>query len=501
MEVGGRGDRPLAPRRRVEADWVVLAWLSALLALIVLPTRADPDLWGHLKFGLDWLATRTLTYDDPYSFTQDLPWINHEWLSEAVLAAAYRLWGVPGLVALKLTLVVSGLVILAGALGPLPVLVRSAALLLATWAAVAPITLTIRPHLWSWLFTILLARALMGGPSVRKLVGLPLVFAIWMNMHGGVVVGFGLLGIWTAHHLWSGGRLRWLALAIGVVSVMATAISPYGPRLWLFIASTVRIGRDIQEWRPIWSAEPFTAAMPWAITALLVLIGAASSARPRIDRLVVMVLFGYASARTLRLVPFFAVISLIYLVPSLRSLSATGWLNWKFRAPSPAAAVLALVPLVAVSAVLARNMWVAVSACVPIQGEWVPDRAVAAALREASPSGRLVTSFAWGQYAIWHFGPALRVSFDGRLETLYSDATDLRQVSIERGDPEGVDFLAQLRPEYIWLGPASAGIRDWLRQQPDYRLDLETPDSFLGVRADLPRVGPATEVPPPCFPG
>jgi hypothetical protein len=126
---------------------------------------------------------------------------------------------------------------------------------------------------------------------------------------------------------------------------------------------------------------------------------------------------------------------------------------------------------------------------------------VASALRASASAGRLVTSFAWGQYAIWHFGPSLRVSFDGRLETVYSEEADLLQYRIERGEPEGLEFLARVRPEYIWLSPASARIRQWLRRQPDYRLDLETPESFLGVRADLPRVISASGVPPACFPG
>jgi hypothetical protein len=487
--------------RRVDADWVVAGYIWALLLAVALPTHVDPDLWGHLRFGLDWLSTRTLSYEDPYSFTQDRPWINHEWLSEAAMAVAYRLLGVPGLVALKATLFMSGLVILSGALASLPVLIRSGGLLLATWSAVAPISLTVRPHLWSWLLTILLARVLMRDPSVQHLIGLPLLFALWMNLHGGIVIGLGLLGIWTAYHLRAGGRAGRWALAVATVSLAATLVNPYGPWMWEFLWETVRIGRNIREWRPIWTAELGAVVLPWAVATIAVAAGVLSGLRPRIDRLVVMLAVAYASARTLRLVPFFTVISLIYLVPSLRALTAGRWTAWKLSAPSPVAAALALVPLFVVGGVVTRSMWVASSGCVPIRGDWVPDLTVASALRASASAGRLVTSFAWGQYAIWHFGPSLRVSFDGRLETVYSEEADLLQYRIERGEPEGLEFLARVRPEYIWLSPASARIRQWLRRQPDYRLDLETPESFLGVRADLPRVISASGVPPACFPG
>src|SRR5688572_26835224 len=62
--------------------------IAAVLTLTAL-TRADVDLWGHLRFGLDILETRSLHSVDPYSFTSDRPWLNHEWLAEVVIALAW----------------------------------------------------------------------------------------------------------------------------------------------------------------------------------------------------------------------------------------------------------------------------------------------------------------------------------------------------------------------------------------------------------------------------
>src|SRR5690242_11259996 len=75
--------------------WVLLSFAAAII------TRADADLWGHLRFGLDIIRDRRLSSIDPYSFTQDRAWINHEWLSEVQMAWAYRAGGVAGLLALK----------------------------------------------------------------------------------------------------------------------------------------------------------------------------------------------------------------------------------------------------------------------------------------------------------------------------------------------------------------------------------------------------------------
>src|SRR6185436_4926423 len=84
------------------APWIIVA---TILAPAFVMTQADPDLWGHVRFGLDILRDRALPAVDPYSFTQDVPWMNHEWLSELLMAAVYRAGGATGLAILKGVLV------------------------------------------------------------------------------------------------------------------------------------------------------------------------------------------------------------------------------------------------------------------------------------------------------------------------------------------------------------------------------------------------------------
>src|SRR5262245_15610964 len=89
----------------------VPVWIGVFCAL--LKTEADPDLWGHVRFGLDTLSTGRLTTTDPYSYTSDIPWLNHEWLSEVMMGAAYRTFGTLGLVALKMVLALAILALMA----------------------------------------------------------------------------------------------------------------------------------------------------------------------------------------------------------------------------------------------------------------------------------------------------------------------------------------------------------------------------------------------------
>jgi hypothetical protein len=48
-------------------------------------TSTDPDLWGNVRFGLDILRSGSVPHLDPYSFTTDRTWVNHEWLAEVII--------------------------------------------------------------------------------------------------------------------------------------------------------------------------------------------------------------------------------------------------------------------------------------------------------------------------------------------------------------------------------------------------------------------------------
>jgi hypothetical protein len=42
-------------------------------------------------------------------------------------------------------------------------------------------------------------------------------------------------------------------------------------------------------------------------------------------------------------------------------------------------------------------------------------------LKAVGVAGNLGVHFDWGEYVIWHLGPRVKVSIDGRRETVYSD--------------------------------------------------------------------------------
>ena len=469
----------------------VPVWIGVFCVLLT--TNADADLWGHVRFGLDMLSTGRLTTSDPYSYTSDIAWLNHEWLSEVLMGAAYRTLGSVGLVAVKTLLALGILALMAPVFRRASEIWRWPSALLVV-AALGPVVLSIRPQLWTFFFVVALCRILNAAPVYRW--SLPLMFALWVNLHGGWIVGAGIVVLWSALEIAgvaSGRPSRWISVGVPTLCAVATLANPYGANAWVFIATTVRLSRpDIVEWRPLWMQPA------WAFALWLLAVGWATFAvrRARVLRpeaIAIVLCLAFASLRVLRLLPVFVPVSIMLLLPYVQPLTFATERVW------PKGRTLVDLAFICV-AVLALS-WPGSATCVQLQGSWQPDVAAARALAVAHPSGRLATTFNWGQYAIWHFGPRARVSIDGRRETVYSDQQLHRQLAVALGEDEGLEELARTLPEYVWLPTAlSERTRRWLTAH-EYRIDIQTPQSFVAVRNDLPRIEPVPRVTIPCFPG
>ncbi len=82
----------------------ILGGLIICFALIsVYSVRtADPDLWGHLRYGRFFVEAGLPPVADPFSYyTTDVAWLAHEYLSQITLWAVYAGAGPAGLIALK----------------------------------------------------------------------------------------------------------------------------------------------------------------------------------------------------------------------------------------------------------------------------------------------------------------------------------------------------------------------------------------------------------------
>src|SRR5450432_212992 len=146
--------RFLLPSAR-DIIFIFLFW-SLLVGALSNRPLADADIGWHIRTGEQILATHTLLRTDPYSSTmQGQPWFAWEWLYDLALGFLHQACGLNGVVWLCAVLVAGVFMMLLSQL-----LKRGTGLLLAVVLmllaeAAATIHLYARPHIVSWLFSLL----------------------------------------------------------------------------------------------------------------------------------------------------------------------------------------------------------------------------------------------------------------------------------------------------------------------------------------------------------
>jgi len=470
-------------------DVSVAAFLGSFFLFALSWTPADNDLWGHLRFGLDILESGRIAREDPYSYlTRGQVWVNHEWLAETAFAAAYTLAGPPGLVVLKVALGLTVVLLAYGSLGRQGVGPLGAALIVTYLTLpLVPWMIVVRPQLFTYLNFVLLLRwmeLVERGRSPWQW-GLILLFAAWANLHGGVLAGAGLLLLWATVRLGlprlgnrsepGDGRLAVIVL----LSVLATLVNPYGMRLWIFLRTALEPRAEIVEWKPVELASVegafFTILMTAAIGGLLAV------PRGRRGRLAVPLVLTTALLPLLsrRHTPFLALATMVLLGRPLADAVAR---LWRARFPETGVsshrhwrigAVLLLGPALVLTAMsLPRLRYIKVF-------DHFPVRAVAL-LKASAVTGNLAVEFNWGEYVLWHLGPALRVSMDGRRETVYSREVYREAMRFLEGVGAWDDLLKRPETDLVLVG-RTVPTFNLLRLSAGWRLVYE--DNLGGVFA------------------
>ena len=484
------------------------AGLLSLVTLLVLTcflagTSADADLFGHLTFGRDIVRVHAVHATDPYSFTSDRPWVNHEWLAEVIMWICYATGGGIGLIVLKLSLAWAAGALLLDAwrryqLTP----IQRDVLLFATAFGAWPSLVTVRPQM----FSVFLLAALLNvlgrfrDGQIRVLLWLPVIFAVWVNIHGGWIVGAGVLALFTAFALFDSTVVpshRILLIAASLAAAIATLCNPYGPRMLAFLFETVRPDRaDIVEWLPV-TRLPAIALTLWLVPTAVALaaVWRHRGALP-VSSIAIVVMLGIASFRVARVVSLYAVAVGFLLAPyaSSNATVVTQPLRRSIREWRSAAIVYLAIVSLSVT-LLGRR--------VTMDGSWLPEPEAAAYVSMHHLQGNMFTWFNYGQYAIWHFWPAIRVSMDGRRETVFTEELRAAHRRIYDNAPEAVDEISRLNPDYVWLPVDLPVVKrleaaGWL---PLFRGPLSTILGHAGATTTTAAAAPIPNPQPRTFPG
>jgi hypothetical protein len=219
----------------------ILIWFPAGTSLL-----SDADTGWHIRNGELILATHQVPHTDPFSYTKaGEPWYAWEWLYDVVIAAIHHVAGLNGVVLFTAVVIAatfallfrfvfrrSGNFVVAGGLTLLA-------------AATAQVHMLARPHVLSWLFTLLWLEALYRFVEGKQtaLLWLPPLMLLWVNVHGGFLLGLVLLALFIGGHLWSllsapdeAVRRRTAQLAVVFALCLGvTLLTPYGYELHVHV--------------------------------------------------------------------------------------------------------------------------------------------------------------------------------------------------------------------------------------------------------------------------
>jgi hypothetical protein len=417
-----------------------LLFLAIIVACGLTPMQGDT--WWQLRAGRDmWLSGRVLL-TDVYSHTSyGAFWLNHEWLAEVIYYAIYRAGGLPALTLFATALIVGGWVLTWHLTkGP----VREAFV----WMGFALIPASVwwepRPHAFSLLFLTTTVTLLVKG----RFVWLPLVFLMWANCHGGVLLGLVILATGLAAQTFMEPRI-WRRAALTLLGcVLAVTATPLGLAFWTEIPkSLARIHLyPLDEWRRPRVLD--VRVLPFWIIA--VAFGAALVAnRHRLRRAPAGDATVYACALVLLPMAVMAIRNvgpfLMIAVPALTSL-----LPIRFG-PAPRAheprGLLNLTLMSSATLVVAMTLAWAYHNSIP-RLRWAPVPAPALAALQHCPDN-LYNRYDEGGNLLW-FAPDRKVFLDGRQDPYPPDLV-LEHIRMEtgRGDYRPVFSRHGIRCAYL----------------------------------------------------
>jgi hypothetical protein len=474
------------------------AFLLALFpAVNALHPRLDEDTWWHLAVG-EWVIQHgTVPTTDPFSrISQEkpIPWIAYSWLHEVMLATAFRIGGLNGVLVFRhlldsLTFLTVAWFILRGAEGR----ARPLIVLALMTAALVPMSLE-RPWHYTIAFCTLTMHATIewrtGTPAWRFWWLIP-IYVLWANLHIQFVLGFGVLGLGllatTVERCRAGNSsIDWKWLALIAACFLATLVNPYHVRLFGVVweyATQTRALQFVTELAP----PPFLPgpkSIAWWNWALAILLAWAAwnclSRRLPIFDTAFLVAGAFFSLRMQRDIWF-------------GGLCAAAVLTRLSMPPRPASgrsllAGLSIVVIVAV--VLARVVWELgpgqkQSASAVNRREY--PAGATEFVREHRPPGPIFNHFNWGGYLIWTL-PEYPVSLDGRTN-LYGEERLQRAFESWRGS-EGWSSDSDLLAAGVVLAPKKLNtqLTDLLRGAADrWRIVYEDEVAVVFIRIDPER--------------
>lgn len=470
---------PTSPALSRGSQW---AQAGILFVLYVIPVLwcfrlagfADPDVWWHLRSGEWILQHHALLQTDPFSsVAAGRPWRAYSWLFDIEIQKLYEWLGLTGIVAYTMGMVLLFVVLLHRLIRHLQQDFMIGIVL--TFAACYCLMGLDSPRSWwfSIVFFVLELDILMLARRSSKtwqLAWLPLIFAVWANVHIQFIDGLIVLFIALAESLLSRDRTKLESrirplpcLAITALSMLATLVNPYGWEIYKVafqLATESGLLNQIREFQPL----AFRSLSDYVVL-FLALFAVATLARAGRIAIFEITLLGFAvimSFRSQRDAWIVVVTACAILAAGIKSNSENRF------SLKPAAGLSVAGVAVLAAALLFRASHVDNARMQEILSEHMPVRAVEF-VKAQGYSGPLFNDLGWGGYLMWDL--RMPVTIDGRAP-LYGDDHMNRSLATWSGSPDWSSDPDLARAALV-IGPVDSALAQLLRTDSRFRLVFE----------------------------
>ena len=207
----------------------------------------DAGTGWHIRNGQQMLLTHTITRTDSFSVTMSGKlWYAWEWQYDVLIAIVHHTLGLNGVVFYTAAMVAATFVLVFHLAmrrgGSLPVTL----FLLILALAASAVHFLARPHVVSWLFSVIWFEILDSAASAEKksqLFWLPALMLLWVNLHGGFLLGLVLVAVYLV-----AGAIQYFIgreqeikkylerlVAVSVLSLLVSFLNPYGYKLHVHV--------------------------------------------------------------------------------------------------------------------------------------------------------------------------------------------------------------------------------------------------------------------------
>ena len=294
--------------------------------VVAMAQTVDFDYWWQRRSGEYIVRNLSIPRTDPFTFTAaGKAWVDHEWLSQALMYATESVFGYLGLFLAFMALGVAAWALVyrllrsegLGEMQALALSIAPAAFGATYWRA--------RPAMFTVFFAAYFISEMFAARrgERRTLWRLVPITMLWANLHGGYVIGLVLIAMFAAAQWWDRSDTRgpsWRHIAIvGACAFLVAGVNPYTYKLWEYPLTYLGGSNSSMVTVDEWQSPDFHELrnIPLALLIIIAMAFGANGRRFDAWRTLLIAVFGLMALQSMRHQPLFAIAWACALGPAL----------------------------------------------------------------------------------------------------------------------------------------------------------------------------------------